>query len=159
MVVISDTSPITNLIQLKRLDLLHLLFGEVIIPERVYEELAVYENQEQVLKNTHWLIVKSVADSPARVALLEDLDPGEVDAIILAKTLRADYLIIDERKGRKAAEAAGIQITGLIGILIKAKQNGHLTTLKPLLDELITGIGFHINRKLYERALRLVGEA
>lgn len=158
MLVISDTSTVTNLIQIGKLDLLEKLFGEVLIPQKVYEELSDYENQKVQLDSCDWILVKTVSDRRAVAELREILDAGEAEAIILAQESKADFLIIDERKGRKVAEERGLRIIGLLGVLTRAKKAGHISRLKPLLDILIEDIGFRISRNLYDRILRNVGE-
>jgi hypothetical protein len=67
MIVISDTSPITNLIQLDKLDLLQRLFSNIVIPKEVYAELVVYENQRRIIESTDWITVISVSDTESRV--------------------------------------------------------------------------------------------
>ena len=158
MLIVSDTSPITNLIKIDQLDLLKILFQQAIIPQKVYEELADYENQGNVIDSQSWIIVKAVKDQSAVERLKNILDPGEAEAIILAQELKANFLIIDERKGRKIAETRGITITGLLGVLIRAKKKEIVPKLKPLLDKLINLGGFRISKILYQKILEEVGE-
>ena len=131
MLIISDTSPITNLIQIGELELLKKLFTEIIIPKKVYEELANYEGQKEEIDKRKWIISKEVADKNAIRQMNKLLDPGEAEAIILAKELNADFLIIDERKGRQIAEDYGLRIIGVLGVLVRGKQKGHILYLKP----------------------------
>ncbi|MDP4709712.1 MAG: DUF3368 domain-containing protein [Saprospiraceae bacterium] len=91
-------------------------------------------------------------------ALVPALDPGEAEAIILAKETQATFLVIDERKGRKLAEAHGLRIIGLLGVLIQAKKKGYIDLLRPILDTLIDQIGFRVSQQLYVRILAEVGE-
>lgn len=158
MVIISDTSPITNLIRLDLLDILGDLFDEVIIPQKVYEELIHYENQKEAIEERTWMHVEQVSDRNKVSDLENQLDAGEAEAIILAKELNADLLIMDERKGRKIAEEQGLKIIGLLGLLIKAKQQGFISELKPLLNDLIENIGFRVSEQLYNRVLREINE-
>lgn len=157
-VVISDTSPITNLIQIRQLHLLNIVFGEIIIPQKVYDELIQIENQQPVIDAQNWIIIQSVQDTNAVKSLQNRLDEGEAEAIILAREYQADYLIIDERKGRAIAEEFGLKIVGLLGVLIRAKQDGHIKELKPVLNVLIDEVGFFVSRKLYKHILKIVGE-
>lgn len=158
MLIISDTSPITNLIQIGELDLLKKLFTEILIPQKVYEELANYEGQKEELAKRKWIISKEVKDKEAIQRMGKLLDPGEAEAIILAKELNADFLIIDERKGRQIAEDYGLRIVGLLGVLVQGKQKGHIQYLKPILDRLINRIGFRVSSRLYDKILQEVGE-
>ena len=158
MLIVSDTSPITNLIQIKQLDLLRKLFGQIVIPEKVFEELSDYERQTDVIKGSEWILVKTVSSQKAVKELSGHLDLGEAEAIVLAKELKANLLIIDERRGRNEAEKQGLEIIGLLGILVRGKQKGHLQKLQPILDQLIEEVGFRVSKKLYEFILNSVGE-
>lgn len=158
MLIVSDTSPITNLIRINKLDLLKQLYSEVVIPEKVQDELINYENQKEEIDKRDWIFVRTVSNSDEVRKLEEELDAGEAEAIVLAKELDADILIIDERKGRKIAEENGLKIIGLLGVLIKAKQMGYIEELKPLLNELINNVGFRVSRGLYNRILTEVNE-
>ncbi len=158
MIIISDTSPITNLIQLEKLHLLKDLFSTIIIPNEVYEELSIYENHRVILESTNWITVRIVSDTEKVELLKQELDAGEAEAIVLAKELNCDFLLIDERKGREVAQNQDIKIVGLLGILIKAKQRGFIPLLRPLLERLTNEIGFRVNRNLLDYVLREVGE-
>lgn len=130
MHIVCDTSPITNLLQIGQLDILKTLFNEIIIPQSVYTELVNYENQKDELKSRSWIIVKAAQDKSEVQSLEKELDTGEAEAIVLAKEIKADVLIIDERKGRKIAEQYGLKIIGLLGILISAKEKGTFRFIK-----------------------------
>ena len=90
--------------------------------------------------------------------MITTLDPGEAEAIVLAIELKADALLIDEKKGRKIAQEYGIVITGLLGILIDSKAENLIQEVKPILDRLIFEIGFRISPKLYQDILEKVNE-
>ncbi|MBC3787825.1 DUF3368 domain-containing protein [Spirosoma utsteinense] len=90
--------------------------------------------------------------------LADELDPGEAEAIALALEIKADYLIIDELKGRHKAETLGLRIVGLLGVLIQAKKAGYIQTVEPLLIALREEAGFRIHSALYKRVLQLAGE-
>ena len=157
MIVISDTSPITNLIQIDCLDLLNAVFGKIIIPQTVYNELCELPDQKKILDDQDWISVVAAENRSTITQLETQLDKGEAEAIALAMELQPDFLIIDELKGRTIAEEMGIKIVGLLGTLLKAKQLGHIAELKPKLEELIR-LGFRVNPKLYDHVLKLAGE-
>ena len=112
MIVIADTTPIITLLKLERLELLEKIFGQVII----------YLSEAKVIGDCSFLKRGEVSDRQAIKILREvvGLDAGESEAIALADEQGADLLIIDERKGRRAAKQMGLKITGTIGILIQA---------------------------------------
>lgn len=121
MIVISDTSALTNLAAIAHLHLLPQLYDRVIIPEAVYRELAditppVPGTLE--VQIAAWLQVKHVTNHHLVERLQAEvrLDPGESQAIALALELDADLLLIDERRGRAEANRLGLRITGVLGI-------------------------------------------
>lgn len=158
MIVVSDTSPITNLIQIGKLDLLKQIFGEIIIPQKVFEELSIYEEHKDILTQQDWIKIEAVNNKALVSQLEEKLDAGEAEAIILAQELNAQFLIIDERKGREIASQFGLNIVGLLGVLIQGKKKGYLNELKPILNHLINEIGFRVSVELYKRILQEVNE-
>jgi predicted nucleic acid-binding protein len=90
--------------------------------------------------------------------LQAQLDFGEAEAIVLAQERHADLLIVEERRGRRIAAAAGLGITGLLGVLAEAKARGIIHTVKPVLDELIRNAHFWIGEELYDAVLSELGE-
>lgn len=158
MIVVSDTSVITNLVQIDQLTLLKDLFGSIVIPQKVYDELTKVPKQIDLIERLNWIEVKQISDSSHFDNLLKTLDAGEAEAIVLAIELEADALLIDEKKGRKIAQEHGIIITGLLGILIIAKAENLISEVKPILDKLIFETGFRINPKLYQDILKKVDE-
>jgi predicted nucleic acid-binding protein len=157
MIIVSDTSVITNLIQIEKLTILKELYTSVIIPTKVYFELTHYENQGTILKKTEWIIVKPVSNKNRIKELGAFLDEGESEAIALAEEIRADALIIDERKGREFAKSMGLNVIGLLGVLLQAKREGILLEIKPILEAL-DKIGFRISNQLYRHILSMAKE-
>lgn len=162
MVIVSDTSPISNLVQIDELDLLAEIFGEVIIPQAVDKEIRALEKfgvDIEKYKNSTWIHVRSPENKEILKELNEELDIGESEAITLAIELSANYLLIDERLGTKRAIKEGVKTIGLIGVLIIAKRKHLLENLAPILDRLIEEAGFWIGDKLYNRILKEAGES
>ena len=158
MVVISDTTAITNLYQIKLLLIVKELYGEIIIPEGVYEELSKFSNQKSAIDKSDWIKVKKIEDESLVKELLEELDQGEAEAITLAIETKSDLLVIDEQKGRIVARRYGLRIIGILGILINAKRKKIIPQVKPYMLELIDEAGFHLSKKLYREILKRVGE-
>ena len=155
MIVVSDTTPLSELCKVDKLDLLQTVFGKVIIPQQVYEELTT-GNHPAVLavKSALWLEVRSINNNQIveQLQLETDLDVGECSAIILAEELNADQLLIDEKAGRKVAISRGLPIIGLVGVIILAKEQGLIDNVKDILDDLISK-GTRISPKIYNYAL------
>lgn len=162
MIVVSDTSPVRGLIAIGRTDLLQKLFHKVIIPDAVQQELSRIEllrDSIQLFLQQPWVEIKQIAASAEYNTLRKYLDKGESEAIILAKQLHADLLLMDENKGRQLAHGMNLKVLGLIGVLIKAKRSGLLNEIKPLLDELMNEHGFWIKSDFYQNILNAVGES
>jgi uncharacterized protein len=127
MTVVSNTSPITNLAGIEQLDLLHQLYGTVTIPQAVYSEMAGISKTVPgaiAVQTLPWIITQPVADSTQVNALRATLDRGKAEAIALALELNTELLIIDEKPGRAIAKQYGINIIGVLGVLIEAKHQG-----------------------------------
>jgi len=161
VIIISDTSPINNLAAIGALHLLKSLYGTVVIPEAVYRELTepdfVVAGAVEV-QTLEWIQVRSIADGAFLSVLRSELDPGESEAIALALELGAEQILIDERKGRSVAKRLSVQYTGTLGILLEAKNQALISSVKPLLDALIEEAGFWIAESLYKEALLLAQE-
>jgi len=139
-----------------------MLYGQVLLPSAVFEELMASRQDLPPaidLAAEPWLIVAS-ANARARVQeLLEYLDPGEAEAIVLAIERRADLLLMDERRGRRTATAAGLRVTGLLGVVAEAKRAGLIDLGKPVIDELVEIARFWIGPDLYAEVLAELGES
>jgi predicted nucleic acid-binding protein len=161
LIVVSDTSPILNLARIGRLEFLASLYGQVLIPPAVSAELAARTDVVPAIDVDciSWLIVAIPKDQNRVQELLKNLDAGEAEAIVLAVEHRAELLLVDERRGRRTAEAAGLRITGLLGVLADAKRAGLIELVKPVLDDLIGNARFWIGHDLYREVLTELGEA
>jgi predicted nucleic acid-binding protein len=154
MIVVADTSPINYLILIKEIDLLTKMYGRVVIPPAVREELLRASAPEPVRKwiaqLPAWLEVRAPASAPD--ASLAALDAGERDAIMLAGELGADQLIVDDRQGRQAAEKRGIPVIGTLGVLREGAALGFLD-LRAAVKRLET-TSFHIAPEVLARLLK-----
>ncbi len=158
MIVVSDTSPLTNLMKIDGLLLMKAVFGRIVIPPMVETELNRIPAHRQVLADTDWIEVVALTDRNIYNQLLSELDPGEAEAMALSIELQADYLLIDEQTGRSVAQRMGIPITGLLGMFILAKQQAIIPAIKPYLQRLIYEAEFHVNPALFQQVLQAVGE-
>lgn len=157
MIVVSDTSSISNLLQIGLIGVLHDLFGEITITPAVRRELYALPHQEAVIEKMDWIKVKTPQNQKLVFELMAELDLGESESIALAVEENARYLIIDEYKGRKIADSYGVKIVGILGILIQAKQTGLISSVKDTIQKLVEA-GFRLDKKLVERVLKALGE-
>lgn len=155
MIVISDASPLASLSYIRQIDLVHLLYGQVTVPEAVWHELIAGRDHpgRALVLDASWIERRTVQNHQLVLALQKDLDRGEAEAIALALETEADLLIIDERLGRRTAQHLGLNIIGVIGVLIDAKHHGLIAEVKPYLDQLRIIAGFRISEALYRRVL------
>ena len=153
MLVVSDTSPISSLLQVGRADLLLDLFGHVCISPAVQRELARFH-----ATTPPYIEVRAVVEQ-ARVSILQlTLDAGEAEAIVLAAECRADYLLIDERRGRKVAAEQGVPTIGVLGVLLLAKERQLIPSVKDCLAELQAKAGFYVSEAIKLRVLTAAQE-
>ena len=161
MIVISDTSPVSNLIIIGRLEILKGVFEEIVIPPSVESEIERLSDFSISLSSYHqsvWIRKAKPNNEEEVKKLMNEIDEGESEAIVLAIEMGADFLLIDERIGTKKAREKGLKTIGLLGVLIKAKQKGIIEKVEPVLDELIRKAGFWIGEKLKERVLKEANE-
>jgi predicted nucleic acid-binding protein len=157
VLVVSDTSPVRALHRVGLLDLLPAIFGDVLVPPAVRDELLAAPADFTPIRIEDFQFFRLVA--PARMLeFAAHLDPGESEAISLADELRADWLLIDERMGHDVAIAAGLRTVGVIGILLRAKQVGKLTLIAPVISKLRTHGRFRLSDAIVSEALKQAGE-
>ena len=153
MIVVSDTSAVTNLIGVHRIEILRDLFGVITVPPAVHDELMRHH-----VSLPDFVHVKELASRGPAALLMSELDPGESEAIALAIELKADFLLVDEKLGRAAAERHGIPVIGLLGVLLLAKKHGLLPSVRDVIDQLVRDTGFFLSAEVRSRALSLAGE-
>lgn len=122
MIVVSDTTPLISLLKISRLDLLEMLFKDVMITPFVFKELTsnkVYKKEAKMIENTPYIKVENVWDDKAVSQVMIDygLDIGESESIVLALERNADRILMDEKKGRSISHNYRIKTVGTIGIL------------------------------------------
>jgi predicted nucleic acid-binding protein len=111
------------------------------------------------LQEAEWILVHPVNNSFLVRALEGELDQGEAEAIALALEVGGDLLLVDERRGRRAALRLQVRILGTLGLLIEAKIKGLIPAVQPILDELLHRAGFRLSPDLYARVLQETGES
>ena len=161
MKVVSNASALINLARIGKLELLHELYGELVIPEAVWQEVVIEgagQPGTDEVKAAAWIKKHVITNKQLLHALQQDLDAGEAEAIALASEIKAELLLMDERLGRETAHYLGLRYIGLIGVLIEARHKGLISAVKPHLDALRDMAGFRIRDELYLRVLRDEGE-
>ncbi len=160
MIVVSDTTAVSNLVRIGELRLLKILYGRILLPQAVYEELLILEQRGidiiSIVKSEMFEIVEVKRDKLYQTLIIT-LDKGEVEAIALAVEKKADFLLIDEVKGRKVAVEKSIPIIGTLGILIDAKRKKLISSVQEKMDDL-RSIGFWISQPLYNKIVKLEEE-
>jgi predicted nucleic acid-binding protein len=147
--IISDTSCLIVFAKINELDLLRRLFTEIVTTDEVADEFG------QVLPD--WISVQSVKNKYYQEELKLKVDSGEASAIALAVENHDSLLIVDDFKARKLAASLGIDIIGSIGILVKAKNEGVIVSVKPFFER-IRNTDFRISDDLESAALKEAGE-
>ncbi len=164
MVVVSNTSPITNLAAVGHLYLLQALYGQIMIPDEVRDELVLggagnNPGAREVL-TANWFVVVPVnaqqRDHLART--YHALDRGEAAALALAVAQVADLVLIDNKAAREAARALHLAHIGIAGVLLAAKARGLVALVKPILDDLRAIAGFRLADAVYQGVLHAAGE-
>jgi len=158
VIVVSDTSVISGLLQSDSLHILQKLYKNIVIPNEVFVELGQLDKALFNQLFNEWIQIKHVHDSALLQELSSLLDLGEAEAITLAKDLNADLLLIDEKKGRAIATQLGLNITGILGILIEAKRQDHVATIKPIIRILTQKAGVWFRPDLIREVLTRVNE-
>ena len=151
----TNTTPLITLAGIELLDLLPHLYGEIWAPRIVLDEYQVKAPPtEPDLARVSWLrVVDDVVIDPA----LPLLDGGEAAALSLAQTIRARLILLDERKARRIAARIGLPVAGTLAVLLRAKQQGFITTIRPYIIQMQDqGRRFHSD--LITRLLEEAGE-
>ena len=155
--VVVNTTPIIALANIGYLNLLHELYDEIIIPSAVNNEI-ISEPARSLVDSCNWLKINNVTDDAwNRMVFSTRLHAGEAEVILLAKECRADLLIIDDNAAKKTAKYLGMTVTGTMGVLLKAKREGYIVAVKPLLKSLIED-GFYVSTAVQSYVMEQSGE-
>jgi predicted nucleic acid-binding protein len=143
--IISDTSCLIILTNIDELELLHKVYGQIVTTTEIADEFG-----EQL---PDWVEILSVNDKFRQQILEMQIDRGESSAIALALETPNSTIILDDYKARKVAERLGLQFTGTIGVIIKAKLKGIIPSIKPILEK-IKRTDFRLSEELELQALK-----
>jgi len=159
--LVADSGPLIALAKLGHLDLPARLYGRAVLPRTVFEECVTEAHRPdaeaiQEAVNAGWLEVVDDLAWPEGVSKPR-LDPGESAALAMALGSAGSSLLIDEQRGRKAARRLGVRVVGVLGLLLLAKQAGHLDAVAPALERL-NAERYFISPALCADVLGMAGE-
>ena len=152
--IVGDSSALVALATMDTLDILEKLFDEVFVPQAVYDEVTI-SHKSQSLKLKKFLSNKVL---PVTLDLQKiGLGDGELEAITLYQKMKADFLLIDDKRAKKFANLNGVNTIGSLGVMILAKKEGMISPLRPYLKKL-TDSNLYVSPNLVEKVLSLAGE-
>ena len=161
MIIVSNTTPLIAFSSLQKFDLLKNLFGKLYIAEAVCHEATIAKKEKDTLAfeiaQADWIQTVKVKDRLAVDVLLDELDLGEAETIVLAKEINADWILMDEKKGRRKLTQLGLAKIGTVGLLVKAKEIGLLAEIKPEIKAL-TETSFNLSESVINTVLRQANE-
>ena len=161
MIIVSDTSPLTNLAAIGQFGLLSRLYNEIHIADAVWDELNIGNQRRpgaEEVETSGCVFRHAIKNRVLATALEADLDRGESESIVLSLELGSDFLLMDEKDGRRRAQRLGLKVVGVVGILLEAEKKGMVKRIRPLLDDLRQIAGFYLNDLLYDAVLEIAGE-
>lgn len=144
--VIVNSTPLIVLSNIGRLDLLHQLYGDIIIPQAVFDEVTQKEDSAcNQIRTESWIHTEQIHSATDRRMFQAKLHAGEVEVMQLAQeNPTADLVVLDDNAAKKTAKFLGLTVTGTLGILLKAKARGIIEYVMPLLSQ-IQANGFYIS--------------
>jgi predicted nucleic acid-binding protein len=157
MIVVSNATPIISLASIGQIDILKHFFDKVYIPQAVYDEIKSKKAYGYKEIDDDFFQIENIKDEFAQNILLNDLDLGEAQTIVLAKEMSADIVLIDETIGYNLAKSQQLNVKRTLSFLIASKKKGYINKVAPLLDEMITK-GRWISHNVYKDVLRFCEE-
>ena len=157
--VVVNTTPIIALAKCHELDVLRRMYGKIVIPQAVYDEICVRDDIVSRIVNDSrtWISVKKIQDAKDKALYRTRLHDGEVEVMILAQEINADIVIIDDLSARSTAEYLKLPLTGTLGVLIKAKQQGIIDEVMPIIDKM-QNENIYFSDRLLDLVRRKTGE-
>ena len=159
MTAVIDSSPLIVLGKVRRLDLLSTLYRDIVMPPAVVDEVLaksslVSADLREFVERSE---IRAVQDVRLVQTLIVDLGRGEAEAIAVTAEIGEALLVMDDFDGRRVARALGLQVTGVLGVLVEAKYRGVVSGVRPIL-EAVSGEGFWLSESLRRTVLDAVGE-
>lgn len=155
--VVSNTTPLISLAGVGLLDLLHVIYNEIWIPDTVFAEYqagqATHPGSPDI-SNLPWLLIHPAISHPNAP---DNLDAGEAAALALALHSSAQLVLLDERRARREAARLGLPVAGSLTVLLEAKRRGNIAQVGPILEKMVAQ-GRRISASLRLHVLALAGE-
>jgi predicted nucleic acid-binding protein len=158
MILVADASALIALATCDSLTLLEAIFGDVLVPEAVFSEVTALDKPQSVRLRSYLHGKVRAVDMQRYIYLDAFADAGETQAMLLYKEVVADYLLIDDKRGRKVAKINQIKTVGSLGVLLQAKRAGLISSVAPLIEQIAASPVF-ISESLVETVLELAGES
>ena len=157
--VVVNSTPLIILCGVGKLNILKELYGEIIIPPAVFREVTAKKDSacSQIQSAGAWICVEPIKDQAEKKMYKAKLHDGEVEVMILAQEQNADLVILDDNAAKKTAKYLGLTVTGTLGVLIKAKRQGIITEVRPIVSEMRQK-GFYVSKVVERMVLEQVGE-
>jgi predicted nucleic acid-binding protein len=155
--IISNATPLIAFARIGELTLLEGIVHHVTLPETVWGEVTAVTAHPGVedIRQATWITVRAVTSVPAELLAL--LDRGEAEVIALAEELRAQEVLLDERAARAIAITPGLPVIGTAGLLVRAKDRGLITAVRPFLSRM-QAEGVRYSQRFIETLLGRLGE-
>ncbi len=158
--IVINTSPWISLSIIKKIDILPKIYKKIFMPEGVVEEIMNNKSKnygKQELKKCKWIKKTAFKENSYSRKLINDLDKGELEVILLAKELNIKNVLMDETIGRKTAKLQGLKPIGTLGLLVKAKKMKIIKEVKPLINILLKN-NIWLSEELISKILKNINE-
>lgn len=154
--VIVNSTPLIVLGNAGLLEILQKLYGRILVPEAVYQEVTAKDDAAGMilLNGADWLRIEEVQNKSDARIFSSRLHAGEVEVMLLAREQKADLLIIDDNAAKSTAKYLGMKVTGSLGVLLRAKQMGIIPDINDAMDQIILN-GFYVSEELRKHIILL----
>lgn len=154
--VIVNSTPLIVLGNAGLLEILQKLYGRILVPEAVYQEVTAKDDAAGMilLNGADWIQVEQVQNQSDARIFSSRLHAGEVEVMLLAREQKADLLIIDDNAAKSTAKYLGMKVTGSLGVLLRAKQMGIIPDINDAMDQIILN-GFYVSEELRKHIILL----
>lgn len=158
--IIVNSTPLIVLSNINHLDILQKLYSDIYIPQAVYDEVTAKNDSacQQIKNNLNWIHICNIQDQTKKRMYQAKLHDGEVEVMILAQeNQNNDTVIIDDNAAKKTAKFLGLNVTGTLGVILKAKKNNIISNVSSIMNQLIQN-GFYITQDVYNFVKTEAGE-